>query len=86
MAKSLSYIWCLIGTKPVYGIQVESHHAILEALASLVDEGKIKTHLKKRLRITADGLREAHTIIESGGSIGKVALGVDEQGEGDLFA
>lgn len=85
MAKSLSFIWCLIGTKPYYQVDVESHHRILEELAELIDSGRIKCHLVNRLRLTVDGLREAHRIIEKGGNIGKVALGLTEQGNGELF-
>ncbi|KAL2006843.1 hypothetical protein VTN00DRAFT_9511 [Thermoascus crustaceus] len=85
MAKSLSFIWCLLGTKPYYQLDVESHHRILEELAELIDSGRIKCHLVNRLRLTVHGLREAHRIIEKGGNIGKVSLGLTEQGNGELF-
>jgi NADPH:quinone reductase-like Zn-dependent oxidoreductase len=82
MAKSLCYVWELLGTKPYYGVDVESHGSILRELARLVDKREIKCHLQKRLRLDLEGLRKGHEIIERGGSIGKVGLGVDVDGDG----
>lgn len=81
MAKSLSFIWELLSTKPYYGIDAESHGKMLEELASLVDEGKIKCHLQKRFRLDLEGLRKAHETIEEGGSMGKNGLGVDVESD-----
>jgi NADPH:quinone reductase len=51
-------------------------HKILDRVADLVDAGKIRTTLQKTFSpINAANLREAHKLIESGKSIGKVALG-----------
>jgi NADPH:quinone reductase-like Zn-dependent oxidoreductase len=85
MAKSLSFIWCLIGTKPVYDIDVESHHRILEELSRLLDSGKVRCHLTHRFGLTLDGLREAHRSIESGGSIGKTCLTIGDSRGVDSF-
>jgi NADPH2:quinone reductase len=50
-------------------------HEILSAVAVLVDHGKIRTTLTKRLSpISAATLREAHAIVESGTAIGKVVV------------
>jgi zinc-binding alcohol dehydrogenase family protein len=50
-------------------------HKILDRVADLIDAGKIKGSLHKTLTpINAINLREAHKLIESGKSIGKVAL------------
>ena len=50
-------------------------HKILDRVADLIDSGKIKGTLHKTLTpINAANLREAHRLIESGKSIGKVAL------------
>jgi NADPH2:quinone reductase len=50
-------------------------HKILDRVADLIDSGKIKTTLHKTLNpINAANLREAHKLIESGKSIGKIAL------------
>lgn len=78
MAKSLTFIWCLIGTKPVYQVNIESHHKVLTALKELVEKGIIKSHLTKKLPLTHEGLKEAHKLIEEGSVVGKVALGVKE--------
>lgn len=75
MAKLLPFIWCLLDTKPYYGVDLDSHHRILEELARLVDEGKIKCHLTRRLKLTLEGLREAR-----GKSMGEIALGAEGDG------
>ena len=80
MAKSLCYVWELLGTKPYYGVDVESHVRILRELARLVDKGEIKCPLQKRLRLNLEGLRKEHEIIEGGQSMRKVGLGVDVDG------
>jgi NADPH:quinone reductase-like Zn-dependent oxidoreductase len=86
MAKSLSFVWCLLGTKPYYQVQLDSHGKILERLSTLIDSNQIKCHLTQRLRLTAEGVRKAHELNEKGSSIGKVGLGVDEAGDGTPFA
>ncbi|KIY02020.1 uncharacterized protein Z520_02158 [Fonsecaea multimorphosa CBS 102226] len=80
MAKSLSFIWELLGTKPYYGVDVNSHGNILKELASLVDTGTIKSHLQNRLPLTLEGAREGHSLVEAGSSIGKNGLGIEEGG------
>ncbi|KAI9818825.1 MAG: hypothetical protein M1827_007646 [Pycnora praestabilis] len=81
IAKSLSFIWELLGTKPYYGVDVDSHHHVLTELAELVDREVVKCHLKQKLRLNLKGLRKAHGLIEQGGSLGKNGLGVDVKGE-----
>jgi NADPH2:quinone reductase len=50
-------------------------HKILDRVADLVDAGKIRTTLQKSLSpINAKNLREAHKLMESGKSIGKVVV------------
>jgi NADPH2:quinone reductase len=50
-------------------------HELLNAVADLVDQGKIRTTLTKRLSpINAANLREAHAAVESGKTIGKIVL------------
>jgi len=77
MAKSLSFIYCLLGTKPWYGVDVESHGKILRELAELLDKGEVQCHLKQKFNLDVAGLRKAHEAIEAGGSIGKNGLSVD---------
>lgn len=78
MAKSLSFIWCLIGTRPVYQIDVDAHHTILTELSQLVDSGVIQCHLTQRMELTCRGIIDAHRLIEGGSGIGKLALGVHQ--------
>jgi zinc-binding alcohol dehydrogenase family protein len=50
-------------------------HEILKAVAALVDQGKLRTTLMRRLSpINAATLREAHAAVESGKSIGKIVV------------
>ena len=74
MAKSLTFVWALLGTKPYYGVDIESHGRILKELAQMLDDGKVKCHCMQKLKVDEDGLRKAHEIIEGGKAIGKVAL------------
>ncbi|KAI5289589.1 hypothetical protein KEM54_003616 [Ascosphaera aggregata] len=74
MSKSLSFMWCLIGTKPYHGVKIESHQLILELLSELVDRAIIRCNLKKTLPFTLKGLKEAHELSETSKSIGKIAL------------
>ncbi|KAL1987716.1 hypothetical protein VTN96DRAFT_2556 [Rasamsonia emersonii] len=85
MAKSLSFVWCFLGTKSIYQVDIGSHHRILEELSQFIDSGRITCHLVQRLKLTLEGVREGHRIIERGGSIGKTALGIDEPGSGEAF-
>lgn len=85
MAKSLSFIWELLGTKPYYGVDVESHGRILQELAKLLEESKVQCHLQQKFSLDVKGLREAHEIIESGGSIGKNGLAIDVGDEKAAF-
>ena len=77
MAKSLTFVWTLLGTKPWYGVDVESHGEILSELRSLLESGKVKCHHTQTLALDVQGLRKAHEVIEGGGSIGKVGLSAE---------
>jgi len=86
MAKSLTFVWELLGTKPWFGTDVESHGRMLRDLARLLDEGKVRCHLKNTLRLDLKGLREGHELVEGGKTIGKNALSVDFGEGGEVFA
>ncbi|KAK2057700.1 quinone oxidoreductase [Colletotrichum caudatum] len=96
MSKSLTFSWCWLGTEPFYRHYTsmastagwsypEMHHEWLTELAKLIDEGVVKPHLTRRAKLTLEGIKEAHRFIESGTAIGKMALGVDDEGEGEAF-
>ncbi|KAJ4357765.1 uncharacterized protein N0V89_002341 [Didymosphaeria variabile] len=74
MAKSLTFVWALLGTKPYYGVQPESHGKILERLRDLLDDKEVKCHNTQKLTLDEAGVRKAHDIIEGGKAIGKVSL------------
>lgn len=80
LAKSLTFVWELLGTKPYYHVDVESHGQILKELAGLLDDGKVKCHLTQTLPLTADGIRRAHELNEKGSAMGKIGLAVDVEG------
>ncbi|KAI0143062.1 quinone oxidoreductase [Xylariaceae sp. FL1272] len=89
MSKSLTFVWCWIGTGPYHHYEhdkQEKHHEWYEELSRLLDEGVIKCHLKQRLRLTVEGITEGHRRLEEGKAVGKIALGVDEPGEGEPFS
>ncbi|KAL9107352.1 MAG: hypothetical protein Q9227_007717 [Pyrenula ochraceoflavens] len=81
MAKSLSFHWALLGTKPYYAIQPTSHGAILEEARKLFEDGTLKCTLRQRVSATLQGLKDGHAIVESGKSIGKVGVEVDLEKE-----
>ncbi|CAK4031035.1 Zinc-type alcohol dehydrogenase [Lecanosticta acicola] len=80
MAKSLTYIWEVIGTKPLYGVDVESHRQLLIELAAYVGDGTIQCHHTETLPLTLDGVRRAHEMVEASGVKGKLGLSVDAEG------
>ncbi|KUJ10526.1 zinc-binding alcohol dehydrogenase [Mollisia scopiformis] len=86
LSKSLTFAWCWLGTRGYHDYDREAQHVMMENLAKYIDEGKIHSTLTKKMRLTAEGLKTAHELIESKRTIGKIALGVDEEGEGEAFA
>jgi len=86
LSKSLTFAWCWLGSRGYHHHDQEAQHVMLEKLAKDIDEGKIHTTLTKRMKLTAKGLITAHELIESKKTVGKIGLGVDEEGEGQLFA
>ncbi len=54
---------------------IEEQHRLLNRLAELVDEGKIRTTVTEKISpINAANLKLAHAKIESGKTIGKIVL------------
>ncbi|KUI53995.1 hypothetical protein VP1G_01442 [Cytospora mali] len=88
MSKSLTFSWCWVASGPYHGYvndEEEKHHKWYEELAHMLDGGTVKCHLTKRIKLTVEGLKEAHRDIEGGRGVGKIALGVDEKGPGEAF-
>lgn len=88
MSKSLTFSWCWLCSGAYHGYvndNEEKHHQWFEDLARMLDDGTVKCHLTRRLKLSLAGLKEAHRENEAGSGIGKTALGVDEEGPGEAF-
>ncbi|MBL8894878.1 MAG: zinc-binding alcohol dehydrogenase family protein [Rhizobiales bacterium] len=74
--KSVSVHWELMFTRSLYATaDIREQGALLNEVASLVDNGKIRTTLTEVLKpINAANLMRAHALIESGRAKGKVVL------------
>ena len=65
----------LMFVRPRGGATMIRQHEILRDVAALVDQGKLKTTMTRRLKpISAATLRAAHEVVESGRTIGKVVV------------
>lgn len=76
MAKSLSFHWELMFTRPVQGtVDIEAQHRLLAETARLVDAGRIRSTLTETFgTINAANLKRAHAHIETGTARGKIVL------------
>lgn len=74
--KALSIHHELMFTRSLYGTpDMDEQGKILNALAVLVDDGKIRTTLTEKLSpINAANLKTVHALIESGAAKGKIVL------------
>lgn len=74
--KSIAWHWELMFTRPVQQTSdMIEQHRLLDTVADLVDQGRVRATTTKTLTpITADTLREAHALVESGRTIGKVVI------------
>jgi NADPH2:quinone reductase len=75
-SKSVSVHWESMFTRAVFATpDMIAQHRLLNDVSAMVDDGIIITTLAKELTpINAANLREAHGLIESGRSIGKIVL------------
>jgi NADPH:quinone reductase-like Zn-dependent oxidoreductase len=76
MAKSVTFAWELMFTRPAYETpDMIVQHEILEQAAVLVEKGVLRTTLTSNLGpIDAATLKRAHTLLEGGRVIGKLVL------------
>ncbi|MBQ8102413.1 MAG: zinc-binding alcohol dehydrogenase family protein [Afipia sp.] len=74
--KAVSIHHELMFTRSIYGTpDMDEQGKILDALAVLVDDGKVVTTLTRRLSpINAANLKTVHALIESGAAKGKIVL------------
>ncbi|GHS88596.1 NADPH:quinone reductase [Actinomycetota bacterium] len=75
-AKSLTWHWELMFTRPVQQTaDMITQHRLLAEVSRMVDAGVLRSTAQTRLAgIDAATLRHAHTLVESGRTIGKVVL------------
>ncbi|KEQ22269.1 zinc-binding alcohol dehydrogenase family protein [Paenibacillus tyrfis] len=75
-SKSVTVVWETMFTRSTFQTEdIEEQHRLLNRLAELVDEGKIRTAVTERMSpINAANLKLAHAKIESGQAIGKIVL------------
>ncbi|MFS0724821.1 zinc-binding alcohol dehydrogenase family protein [Paenibacillus sp. 1P07SE] len=76
MNKSATFVWELMFTRPRYQTpDMIEQHRLLQEIGSRIDAGTLRTTLTRRLHpINAANLREAHRLLESGSTIGKVVV------------
>ncbi|MDK2972255.1 MAG: NADPH:quinone reductase [Candidatus Sumerlaeota bacterium] len=74
--KSAGFVWEWMFTRSAFSTNdMARQHDILVELASLVDAGRIRTTLKETISgLSAESIIEAHRRIESGKTIGKIAV------------
>lgn len=74
--KSLSLHWEFMFTRSMFETDdMVEQSRLLNHVAALIDEGKIKTTLGKHLgKINAANIKHAHSILEQGSAIGKLVL------------
>ncbi|MEX0281946.1 MAG: zinc-binding alcohol dehydrogenase family protein [Arenibacterium sp.] len=74
--KSAALMWELMFTRSLFGTpDLARQGQILDRVARLVDDGVIRTTEQKTLRsLSAETLKEAHRIIETGRMIGKLVV------------
>jgi len=76
MAKSVTFAWELMFTRPQYQTaDVIVQHQILDEAAALFEKGTLRTTMTTNLGpITAANLKRAHAMLEGGHVIGKIVL------------
>lgn len=73
--KALTVHWELMFTKSLYGVELASQGEILAKIAALVDAGRVRSTLRTKLAgFTAENVRHAHALLESGTAIGKIVV------------
>lgn len=75
-SKAIGWLWESMFTRPLFGTpDVAEQHRILERVADLVEAGTVRPVVTRRLApISAENLREAHRLIETGRTLGKIVL------------
>jgi NADPH2:quinone reductase len=75
MNKSVTVFLEMVFSKSLFGADQESQGDILRELIGLVTDGKVKSPVKQILTgLSEDNIRQAHTILEQGNTIGKIVI------------
>jgi NADPH:quinone reductase len=73
--KSIGWLWELMFTDPLHLPGSQHQQWILDEVAAMVDSGAIRpTATENHGAISADSLRSAHALVETGRAVGKVVL------------
>ena len=74
--KSIAWLWELMFTRSMYSTpDIAEQQRLLGEVAALVDAGRIRTTLTTTLDdFSAAGLREAHRLVETGRTVGKIVV------------
>ncbi|MFT8493184.1 MAG: zinc-binding alcohol dehydrogenase family protein [Liquorilactobacillus satsumensis] len=75
-AKSVTFLWEWMFTKSFYHLpEMSSQHKILEKVADLLDEGVLESTVTKVFKtLSAANLRQAHALVETNRTIGKIVI------------
>ena len=74
-ARSIAWHWELMFTAPLHQPDSRHQHEILEQVAALLDEGRLRPITATVLRpFDAATLREGHRLVETGRTVGKVVV------------
>jgi len=75
MVKRISISYELMFTAPLFNADPELQGEILDTVGKLIDTGVLKPLIKLNLMdLNEENLRKAHAQVESGSTIGKIAL------------
>lgn len=75
-SKSASFSWEFMYTRSMFETEdMLEQHVILNKIADLLDDGTLRSTLTKTLiGLTTDNFRKVHELLESGKTIGKIAI------------
>ncbi|CAK9188729.1 unnamed protein product, partial [Sphagnum troendelagicum] len=74
MAKSLTFVWGLLGTMGYFKIKTNVLQEHLELFAKLIDAKEMQSTVTKTFDFNLENLRKVHDIVEHGGTTGKMTL------------
>jgi len=74
--KSVSFYWELMFTRSMFQTEdMIAQHQILNKVAQLLDDGILQPTLHTKMEgLTAENLKEAHRLLESGKAVGKIVV------------